>query len=116
MVIVKSAKLVSNSRHKGTVVQYLESVPTEDNPEVILAQRVSKLTIEQAQQEVGKQLNGIIIVAPCERKIIRPPSNPEANDGLYSDARNVYVEMGDDIINLASPIDSGDDIICDIFW
>lgn len=116
MVIVKLAKLVSNEQHEGTVVQYLESVPTGDNSEIIGAQRISKLSIEQAQQEVGKQLNGVIITASCKRRAIKPPSKTGADDGLYSDARNVYVEMGDDITNLAAPIDSGDDIICDIFW
>ena len=116
MVIVKTVKLVSNRYHQNIVVQNVESIPTDDCPEVIGAQRVSKLSFEKAQQQIGMQLNGVIITASCERSVIRPPSKEGADDGMYSDSRNVYVEMGDDIRNLSAPINSDDDIICDFLF
>ena len=104
MVIIKAVKLVSNRHSKNVVVEYLETIPTKDNPTVLQAQRVSNLSFEAAKLEIGKQLHGIIIKAKCNWYQYLPKGREDEHDWSSSESRYVYVEEGDDISDLLGPI------------
>ena len=109
MVIVKEVKLVSNVFRKNVVVQYLESVPTVNNPIVLQAQRVSKLTFEEALKDVGTGLIGVIIKAPCRHYQYMMEGRTDPHEWTGSHSRYMYVEQGDDVTDLLGPMLSDDD-------
>ena len=104
MIIIKEVKQVSNFFRTNIVVEYLESIPTNQYPEVLKAQRISKLTYEEALKTIGTGLNGIIIQAQCSTYQYLPVgrTDPHAHSSSYT--RFVYVEHGDDIRFLSGPM------------
>ena len=104
MVVIKSVKLISNRYRKNIVVQYLESIPSTNNPTVFQAQRESELTFNEAKNEIGKQLKGIIIKASCRWYQFLPKGRKDIHDWNSAESRWVYVEQGDDITDILGPI------------
>lgn len=110
MVVIKEVKLVSNWSRKNVVVEYLETIPTEENPIIYEAQRVSKLPYEQALQLIGTQLTGVIIYVRCQNYQYLPKGRKDRHDHSCSDWRWLYVEQGDNITDVPGPMLSDEEI------
>ena len=110
MIIVKEVKLVSNDQRKNVVVQYLESIPTTENPNVLRAQRESELSFEEALKEIGTELEGVIIKAPCMDRQHKVEKQNNLHDWICFATRFVYVENGDSVLDLLSPITTQEEI------
>ena len=110
MVIVKEVKLISNDHRRNVVVQYLESVATINSPTVFKAQRESKLPFEEALKEVGTGLCGVITEAPCKHYQEQGEKQNNPHDWICLATRFVYVEHGDFVADLLSPITSQEEI------